>query len=108
MELLSIVLSILMLVNVVYQPHESLRDGLQFGKFIFQGASLTLNRSRSYANCHSLQSVEGVGNVLFSKIVSGFVDSDNVKNGAAILKGSICSVTGTFNAIYRLILKILS
>jgi len=38
------------------EPPESLRDVLQFGKFIFQGKSLTLNRSKSYANCHSQQS----------------------------------------------------
>ena len=95
MKLQSVVLSILMLVSFTTQAKEPLRDVQQLGKFLFQDKNLSLNRNQSCASCHSLQSAGG--NDLASKVVPGFVDPDNVKNGTAISNGSITSLTGTLN-----------
>ena len=95
MKLQSVVLSILMLVSFTTQAKEPLRDVQQLGKFLFQDKNLSLNRNQSCASCHSLQPAGGNG--LASKVVPGFVDPDNVKNGTAISKGSITSLTGTLN-----------
>ena len=95
MKLQSAVLPIMMLISVTSQAKEPLSDIQQLGKFLFQDKNLSLNRNQSCASCHSLQPAGGNG--LASKVVPGFVDPDNVKNGTAISKGSITSVTGTLN-----------
>lgn len=95
MKLRSVVLSILMLISFTTQAKEPLRDVQQLGKFLFQDKNLSLNRNQSCASCHSLQPAGG--NNLASKMVPGFVDPDNVKNGTAISKGSITGLTGTLN-----------
>ncbi|MDP1679060.1 MAG: cytochrome c peroxidase, partial [Candidatus Nitrotoga sp.] len=95
MKLRSVVLSILMLVSFTSQAKEPLSDVQQLGKVLFQDKNLSLNRNQSCASCHSL--LPAGGNDLASKVVPGFVDPDNVKNGTAISKGSITSATGTLN-----------
>ncbi|MFZ1318094.1 MAG: cytochrome c peroxidase [Candidatus Nitrotoga sp.] len=95
MKLRSVILSILMLVSFTSQAKEPLRDVQHLGKFLFQDKNLSLNRNQSCASCHNLRPAGG--NDLASKVVPGFVDPDNVKNGTAISKGSITSATGTLN-----------
>jgi cytochrome c peroxidase len=95
MKLRSIVLPIMMLLSYTSQAGEPLRDIQQLGSILFQDKNLSLNRNQSCASCHSLQPAGD--NNLASKVVPGFVDPDNVKNGTAISKGSITSATGTLN-----------
>lgn len=96
MKLRSIVLPIMMIFSHTSQAGEPLHDIQQLGSTLFQDKNLSLHRNQACASCHSLQPAGG--NSLAGKMVPGFVDPDNVKNGTAISKGSIPGATGSLNS----------
>ena len=78
------------------EAKEMLTDEQQLGKLLYEDKNLSLNRNQSCASCHSLKPVHQKN--AFSKLVPGFVDPENVKNGTPVSSGSIPGATGALNA----------
>ena len=96
MKALNLVLSILMFVSFTCQARESLNYEQQLGELLFQDKNLSLNKNQACASCHSLQPADSKS--FPSRLVPGFVDPDNVKEGTAVSAGSIPNAKGSLNA----------
>ena len=79
-----------------YAGQVRLTDEQQLGERLYSDKNLSLNRNQSCASCHSLK--PAYAKQRQTKLVPGFVDPDNVKNGTAVSKGSVDGLTGTLNA----------
>ena len=96
LQSLSVVLSILMFVSFTCQAKEALNNEQQLGELLFQDKNLSLNKNQACASCHSLQPADTKS--FPSRLVPGFVDPQNVKEGTAVSAGSLPNAKGSLNA----------
>jgi cytochrome c peroxidase len=86
----------MLLLSFAGEGKEILTTEQRLGKLLYEDENLSLNRNQSCASCHSLQPAHQKNS--FSKMVAGFVDPENIKNGTAVSSGSRLKKTGTLNA----------
>lgn len=90
------ILPLLLLASITGHAEQPLNDEQKLGAILFQDKTLSLNKNQACASCHSLKPAEGKN--LVSHLVPGFVDTDNVKQGTAVSKGSVAGATGVLNS----------
>ncbi|MGZ4957242.1 MAG: cytochrome-c peroxidase [Methylobacter sp.] len=96
MNLSNLFLSVLLLVSTVCQATDSLNTEQQLGQLLFEDKQLSINRNQSCASCHSLQPSGGRDRI--TRLVPGFSDPENTRNGTSVSTGSIQGTQGSLNA----------
>ena len=93
MQKQSVIFLLMLCFSFASEARETLTDEQQLGKLLFEDKNLSLNRNQSCASCHSLKSVQQQ-----NKLISAFVDPENIKKGTAVSSGSLPHKKGTLNA----------